>query len=102
MFMFVLSFYLYSMAVKDGCSLLKHWSHQIVRFKIRRICKNLVFARSVLGFSTIIRLIYAVIINVHAHRDRNRSGAIVPFILQKSVKYLNAHAAQSSIMLCAG
>ena len=33
----------------------KHWSHQIVRVKNRRICKNLVFARSVLGLSTIIR-----------------------------------------------
>ena len=36
-------------------SRLKHWSHQIVRFKNRRICKNLVFARSAPGFSTIIR-----------------------------------------------
>ena len=30
--------------------ILKHWSHQIMRFKNRRICKNLVFARSVLVY----------------------------------------------------
>ena len=40
--------------VRQNVTLLKHWPHQIVRFKNRRICKNLVFARSVLGLSTII------------------------------------------------
>ena len=51
--------------------LLKRWSHQIVLFKNRWICENLVFARTFFSFSMIYRFDIFHICNLELVRSIN-------------------------------